>query len=437
VQDTSRKLDAIRTTSPAGKRRAVVGDLPKNISVHRLGNGSFRVRLGKKFTNSNAVLKDFTRLEAAKDWIRDQNNNRTAVREMQLSPHQVAAAKLAFQRLGSIPLSDVVDFYFEVGPGGREAMTLAAAIKQYRNSHEKSKSDEDYIKAQEISLNLLLTTFDDRRKKREESQKSINKLRRRSTTAVDPKRDHELSCYTATEIDAWFTWIGESRGWGDRNKLNYLRDLKMFFRFCARQNFLARNPMEDAVFDWAKNLRKRLKSTRAVTIFNPAEAEKLLLAALNSKDTDILAWFAIAFFSGIRVDEIQKLSWEVFRWEEGLLSLSQEDVSKGGDPRHIPINETLEAWLLCVPKVKQKSGLIIDKTNWRHRLDTLHRHADVPKKRNALRHTFASNHYVHFGDASLTRQVLGHRTDDVLFKHYVNLVTKKEAALFWQLRPKV
>jgi integrase len=435
VESTDENHDAAQVVTTAGKRRAVVGKLPKNVSVHRLGNGSFRVRLGKKFTNSKAVLKDFKRLDAAKEWIQEQEKNRMAVREMQLSPEQVAAAKLAFQRLGSIPLSDVVDFYFKAGPGGREAITLAEAMDLYRENHEKSKSADSYIDAQEVSLDLLLATFDDRKKELKNVKVGGWKSRRKKKTEVDPKRDHELTHYSATELDVWLSWIAKDRAWEDLNKLNYLRDLKMFFRFCVRHNHLARNPMEDAVFDWAKTLRKNLRSARKITVFTPTEAEKLLLACWNSSDEDMLPWFAIAFFSGVRVDEIRKLSWEIFRWDEGLLSLSQEDVSKRGDPRYIPINETLDAWLSSIPDVKARTGAIIDTTNWRHRLDALHRQAGVPKKRNALRHTFASNYYVQHGSAKKTRQLLGHRTDDVLFKHYVTLVPKKDAAAFWNLRP--
>ncbi len=43
--------------------------------------------------------------------------------------------------------------------------------------------------------------------------------------------------------------------------------------------------------------------------------------------------------------------------------------------------------------------------------------------------------YVKTGDADGTRKKLGQETDDVLFRHYISLVEKKDAEAFWALRP--
>lgn len=389
------------------RKKSPIADLPAGVSVHKLGNGSFRVRLGRKFTRSQPARKDFTRLQAARDWIEEQTRDYVAMRQMELTPEQVANAKTAFARLGATPLLEAVEFYFQSGPGGRKAIKLNDALALYEDHHKKAKSKEAYIKAQKISIALL-----------------------RSTAG-----NLQITHYTPKTLDEWFTKQRELRSWGDINTLNYVRDLKMFFRFCTRLNFLAKNPLEDAVFDWVKPLRKKLKASKNVVIYSVPEARKLLETALSHPDKDILIWFAVCFFSGIRVDEIGRMTWECFRWSEKSISLDEQVVAKRGNPRHIAFSEAFKAWISKLPNCRKRTGRLVDPTNWRNRLHEFYKAAGVEKKRNALRHTFASYHYVHSGDADKTRKLLGQTTQEVLFAHYVKLVTKKDAAEFWALRP--
>ena len=391
------------------KRRSVVADLPSGVSVHRLGNGSFRVRLGKKFTNGKARTKDFSILGQGREWIEEQTRDRAALREMQLSPEQLAQAKMAFRRLGDVPLAVAVEFYFKAGPGGRQPTKLDDVLALYEDHHEKAKSKPAYITAQKISITLL-----------------------QSTTGDQP-----ISGYTPAVLDEWFTKQRELRRWGDLNTLNYVRDLKMFFRFCMRQDFIASNPLENAIFDWVKPLRKNLKAEKNVVIYSVEEARKLLGAAINHSDKDMLIWFSVCFFSGIRVDEMGRMTWECFRWNEKSITLDEHVVAKRGDPRHIALSETFKAWIRKLPDFRKRKGILVNPTNWRHRLDDFHAIAGVPKKRNALRHTFASYQYVAGGDANETRKMLGQKTEQVLFAHYVKLTTKKAAAAFWSLRPPI
>ena len=407
MERSPREISEAQMGQRPSKKRSPIADLPAGISVHKLGNKSFRVRLGKKFTRGEPKTKDFTVLGLARDWIEEQTRDRAALKEMQLTPEQLAQAKMAFQRLGDIPLSDAVEFYFKTGPGGRKAIKLDDALALYGDHHTKAKSDDDYIGAQKISINLL-----------------------RSTIGNLP-----IALYTPKILDAWFTKQRASREWGDVNTLNYVRDFKMFFRFCVRQDWIAKNPLDDPSFDWVKPLRKKLKASKNVVIYTVGEAKNLLEAAVNNPDKDMLIWFAVCFFTGVRVDEMRRITWECFRWAENTISLDERVVAKRGNPRHIPLSEAFKAWIRRLPEYRKRSGHLTNSKNWRNRLGAFHAAAGVPKKRNALRHTFASYHYVQSGDADLTRKFLGQKTEEVLFAHYVKLVTKKDAAKFWSLRP--
>ena len=392
-------------------KRAIIADLPNGISAHRLGNGYIRVRLGKKFTGSNAIRKDFVTIEGkagCRKWIEDQIRDRGALSEMKMTPVQMALAKSAFERLKDIPLNVVVDYYFTSGPGGRGVNLIGDAVELYKEHHVKAGSDPDYVYAQTVSLKLLIETSGNR----------------------------DLPYFTAVYLDEWFTKMKKTRKWGDINTLNYVRDLKMFFRFCSGRDLIPANPLENHLFVWVQALRKRIKKQLGnVQIYTVDEVKKILETALAHPELDLLAWYVTVFFSGIRVDEMPRMTWGRFRWDEKIISLTQEIAAKGGNARHIEFTDAFLSWIERVPCLRERTGPLFSHTNWRNRLDKLHKIAGVPKKRNAGRHTFGSMYYISTGDAKATRQKLGQETDDVLFRHYISLVEKKDAADFWALRP--
>lgn len=395
------------------KKKAIIADLPAGISVCKLGNGYFRVRLGKKFTEAEPDVKDFQEVEGdhgARSFVESQIRDRAAIREMKLTPDQLAEAKRAFRRLGEdISLDTVVDYYFDSGPGGRAVKKIEDALALYGRHHVDAGNDPNYWAAQEISIKLLINTTANR----------------------------ALAYFTGERLAKWFASMRVERQWGDINTLNYVRDLNMFFRFCVRREFIGRNPFESPAFDWVSTLRKKLKKRLdTVEVYKVEEARKLLLAALEHPELDLLAWLVVALFLGVRVEELPRLTWDRFRWEEGCVSLTHEIVAKGGSPRHVPFTDAFLSWIKRVANLLERTGPICTTEGFRRRRDLLHEFAKVKKKRNGLRHTFASHDYVSHGSAQATRDKLGHeKLSDVLFKHYVALLTKAEASAFWALRP--
>jgi len=60
-----------------------------------------------------------------------------------------------------------------------------------------------------------------------------------------------------------------------------------------------------------------------------------------------------------------------------------------------------------------------------------------PWPKNGLRHSFASYHLAHFKDAARLALELGHTDQELLFRHYRELVTPDQAAKYWEIRPVV
>ncbi len=55
---------------------------------------------------------------------------------------------------------------------------------------------------------------------------------------------------------------------------------------------------------------------------------------------------------------------------------------------------------------------------------------------NAMRHSFGSYHFALYSDAAKTSAMLGHRANDqVLFDSYRSLARKKDAEVYFEIRP--
>jgi integrase len=54
---------------------------------------------------------------------------------------------------------------------------------------------------------------------------------------------------------------------------------------------------------------------------------------------------------------------------------------------------------------------------------------------NALRHSFTSYALSHCKDAATLALELGHADQDLIFRHYRELVTPEAAAKYWDIRP--
>ena len=70
----------------------------------------------------------------------------------------------------------------------------------------------------------------------------------------------------------------------------------------------------------------------------------------------------------------------------------------------------------------------------RSKLDGLYEKAES-RKRNALRHSFASYFLVKTKSPERTQLNLGQQTPSVLFKHYRQVVKAADAAAYWDIRP--
>ena len=161
-------------------------------------------------------------------------------------------------------------------------------------------------------------------------------------------------------------------------------------------------------------------------ILSPEEVDRLL----RSASPDMLGFWAIGAFAGLRTAELQRLTWEEVNLEDSLIEVKAEK-AKTASRRLVAIQPNLRLWLLLC----DRSGAVCPPNlHVRMRQDRERAGFTRPWPNNALRHSFASYHLAAFRDAARLALEMGN-SPRIIFRHYRELVRPVAANEFWQLTP--
>ncbi|MFI3244377.1 MAG: tyrosine-type recombinase/integrase [Akkermansia sp.] len=166
---------------------------------------------------------------------------------------------------------------------------------------------------------------------------------------------------------------------------------------------------------------------RTITPLSIHEIKSLLTTARLKVHRDCFPALSLMLYTGVRPDEIKRLSWRDIDWEEGMLCLAPRHTKTGGG-RHIPIIKPL----LQLLKHCQDEGAICPK-GWKSRWQYLREAAGfttwVP---DVLRHSYASYHAKMYKNLPLLQLSMGHRDSRLLLTRYINMrgISKKDAQRF-------
>jgi integrase len=154
---------------------------------------------------------------------------------------------------------------------------------------------------------------------------------------------------------------------------------------------------------------------------------------LENASPEILPYIAIGLFGGLRRAEIERLDWSEIDFDSGHIEVTAEKSKSKIANRFITMQSNLREWLLPFRKLK---GNLTPQENFRQLFDDARVAAGIADwPDNALRHSFASYHVVHFKDAKSLALEMGHSDSGMLFNHYRALVKPKEAERYWNIRP--
>jgi hypothetical protein len=240
--------------------------------------------------------------------------------------------------------------------------------------------------------------------------------------------DKKIASVSTAELDDFLNSLGVAGG----TKNTFRRDIRTLWSFAEKRKW--------AVASEAKNTGRALGSCTSPEIFTPDEAAALL----SCSSDDVLAFHAIGLFAGLRVSEINRLTWQEIDFDEGWITVQPRRGTKTKSRRLVPILDSLQAWL---KPVAQRSGKVI-KSDFRKRQELARNRAGFSPEiegegearklrqwpQNAARHSFVSYRLAAIQNAAQVALECGH-TEEILHQNYKELVKPKEAERFFAIRP--
>jgi integrase len=223
---------------------------------------------------------------------------------------------------------------------------------------------------------------------------------------------------TTADIDDWLRQL--SLGPVSRN--TFRRRLVTLFKFAKTRGWCRSIPA-------AESTRVR-EIADEVGILAPKDLKGLLDVA--SEDT--LPYWAIGAFAGLRACEIERLDWADVNARHILVRAKH---AKTASRRIVDIQPNLRKWLL---PYRGRTGKVAPQ-NLRIKLLADRKRATEAGilasqwPANALRHSFASYYLARFDDAAKLAIQLGHVGQDLIFRHYREVVTRADAKRYWNIVP--
>ncbi len=213
---------------------------------------------------------------------------------------------------------------------------------------------------------------------------------------------------------------------GNRN--GKLEKIRLLLNFC-RGRVLPKHEAtaaDDVPFEAVENMRE-------VQIFTVSECKRILAGA---RPDEILP-LAISMFAGIRTEEVARMDWAQVRMtddpDDSIIEVTKATAKKRERRRFVPILPPLAAYLEKYPH--PKTGKVVKIKVLSDRWEYLAKRIGLPWKHNGLRHSFASYRLAVTQDLQGLRREMGHTSEQMALNHYVQAVTKAEAAKFWAIRP--
>jgi integrase len=155
---------------------------------------------------------------------------------------------------------------------------------------------------------------------------------------------------------------------------------------------------------------------------------------LESTPPELLPYIAIGLFAGLRPSEIDRLDWSNINFESDLIKVEAMKGTRKNTRRRrfVKVLPNLRAWLLPHRKLK---GNVLEQETFRDLFDSAREAAGITDwPTNGLRHSFGSYHLAHFNDVNALALEMGN-SPEMIFNHYRELVTPKDAERYWKIKP--
>ena len=207
-------------------------------------------------------------------------------------------------------------------------------------------------------------------------------------------------------------------------KNNYRRTLSALFNFCFRKDFIQRNPIE--------KVATITKGKKEPEIYKVDEVRYMMNS--SPEKSEIRAFLAIGAFGGLRVAEIQRLTWDRIHLKEKEIVLDAS-ITKTSQRRIVKMTDNLVEWLTPYIFEMLQGGLVIKNKNiFRKELEKFREANKINWIDNGLRHSGASYYLALTKNANETAEQMGHSVA-VLKNNYMGLVRAEDAVKYFQIKP--
>lgn len=386
---------------------------------------SYQVDVPDKVTGRGRQRKQFASKDAAEDWAADQWKGFSKQGEVYFrastEERNEFANLLPKLRKAGVTLTEAVEFALpRIRPAGGDR-TLTDVVQAMQTA-----------KADMLTRGIL----------RDRSERTFRTISNKITEEFGDTLVREL---TLDQITSWTKKLKVA----PRTTKNYLNIFSEILNEAKARSYVHENILDRLT----KTDRKELVGIDTATtpeILSIDEAQRLLQAAAQQPDLDLLAAVTLGLFCGIRTEELKQLQWKDVRINEGFVTIGAE-IAKKRRIRNVTIPQNALAWLSLCP---DRTGAITRSAHYndyQKRFQKLLKEAGfveqytdangkqkerVAWKTNAMRHSFGSYHFALHGDSIKTSNELGHRQGDtVLFEHYRALTTKKSGESYFQIQP--
>lgn len=309
----------------------------------------------------------------------------------------------------AVPAKDRAEILKALEKAKEEGCQLVEAIAAWR----EMKS----LKAQNFSTRLL-TAIDQCLESKRHQNLRTRYLQQFGVTMRHLKKafgDADLNEISTASIEKWLT----SNEWAPATRKSYRMDVQTFFSFCRGRGWITVNPVMAVPVP--------ILDDRPPSILTVEQAEALMKAA-KLVDPDLCGWISLCLFAGVRPEEARRLVPSEVDLNSCLVEIKALK-SKTRARRLVMLSQNCVEW--C------KIGLELPVINWRKRFEKVRQKAGLLEdwEQDCMRHSCASYHLALHGSADRTSTELGHRSTEMLFSNYRELVRPEAAKRFFEIVP--
>lgn len=353
-------------------------------------------------------------------WVADLGNVngqrvRRYFRTRREADAEVATARLQRQQAGDVWLSLTAAERLDAARVIMEARARGMTIGQLLHAHDNHAPRLPRVSLRD-AVNVTVAT----KRAGGRRERYLAGLEAYLTAFAKGREEMPIAAIHAQDVEAWFA----SRNESPSTRASNVGRLSAMFALALRRGWVKENP--------ARMVEPVRLEQRPPVILTPRQAARALSWARRHRPR-WLAHVALGLLAGIRPEELLCIRWSSVNFADGVVVIDAE-ASKVRRRRIVHLEPAASEWLT----VAKASGATLPlgaqtARRCRRMLRRVLRMETWPQ--DVLRHTAASYMLALRQDAGAVALELGN-SPGVLLRVYRELVTRRDAARFWGMRPR-